>query len=84
MSPMEIVIEPERGRADSFRFTFTTNDGKIAGRVSIAMEGRSDTRSPEEKMRAAQIKVEHLAHAFANAISEKRYAHRTGRPEAPR
>jgi len=73
----EILIEPERGHADSFRFVFTTDDGKIAGRVSVAMEGRPDTRSREEKMRAAQIKVEHLAHAFANAISAKRYAHRT-------
>jgi hypothetical protein len=42
--------------------------------VSVALDGRPDTRSREEKMRAARIKVERLAHAFANASSEKRYA----------
>jgi hypothetical protein len=73
----EIAIAPERGHADMFHFSFTTQDGKLSGRVSVAMEGRPDTRSREEKMRAARIKVEHLAHAFANASSEKRYAQDT-------
>jgi hypothetical protein len=73
----EILMEPLRGHPSAFRFTFTSNDGKITGQVSVALEGRPETRSAEEKMRAAQLKVEHLAHAFANAVSEKRYADRT-------
>ena len=44
----EIAITPERGHADMFHFSFTTQDGKLSGRVSVAMEGRPDTRSREE------------------------------------
>jgi hypothetical protein len=77
MSHEEIVLEPERGHADMYHFTFTSRDGKITGRVSVALEGRPDTRSRDEKMRAARIKVEHLAHAFYAAVSESRYAHKT-------
>jgi hypothetical protein len=74
MYQAEVSIAPERGHADTFHFSFTTKDGTLSGRVSVAMEGRPDTRSREEKMRAARIKVGHLAHDFANASSEKRYA----------
>ena len=64
----EIVLAPERGHADTFHFSFTTKDGIV---------GRPDSRSREEKMRAARIKVEHLARAFATASSERRYAQNT-------
>ncbi len=74
MSGETILLEAERGHTDVFRFTFATKDGTITGRVSVAIEGRPDTRSREEKMRAARIKVEHLTHALAAAVSEKRYA----------
>jgi hypothetical protein len=57
------IGDTDSGHADTFHFSFTTKDGTLSGRVSVAMEGRPDTRSREEKMRAARIKVEHLAHA---------------------
>ena len=74
MYQAEIVMGPERGHANTFHFSFSTKDGQLTGRVSVALDGRPDNRSREEKMRAARIKVEWLAHAFANASSEKRYA----------
>ena len=52
----EIVLAPERGHADTFHFSFTTKDGQLTGRVSVALVGRPDNRSREEKMRAARIK----------------------------
>jgi hypothetical protein len=73
----EIVMAPERGHADTFHFSFTTKDGQLTGRVSVALVGRPDNRSREEKMRAARIRVEHLARAFATASSERRYAQHT-------
>jgi len=72
----EVSVEAERGHADVYRFTYTAKDGTITGRVSVTLEGRPDTGSREEKMRAARIKVEHLAHSFATAITEKRFAGR--------
>ena len=54
-----------------------THDGEITGRVSVAIEGKSETRSSEEKLRAAKIKVEHLVNAASQAVAEKRYADRT-------
>jgi hypothetical protein len=75
MGDDQILLEPERGHADWYHFSFTSRDGKLTGRVSIALEGRPDNRTREEKMRAARIKVEYLAHAFYAATTESRYAH---------
>jgi hypothetical protein len=77
MSDAAIILEPVRGHPNAFRFSFTTHDGEITGRISVAMEGRSETRSNEEKMRAAKIKVEHLVNSLCQAASERRYADRT-------
>src|SRR3954452_17860933 len=38
---------------------------------------REETRSSEEKLRAAKIKVEHLVNAASQAVAERRYAERT-------
>ena len=77
MSDAEIAIEPVRGHPNAFHFRFATHDGEITGRVSVAIEGKSETRSSEEKLRAAKIKVEHLVNAASQAVAEKRYADRT-------
>jgi hypothetical protein len=77
MRNAEIAIEPVRGHPNDFHFSFSTHDGEITGRVSVAHEGKPETRSSEEKMRAAKIKVEHLVNAASQAIAEKRYADRT-------
>ena len=77
MSDAALILEPVRGHPNAFRFSFTTHDGEITGRISVAMEGRSETRSNEEKMRAAKIKVEHLVNSLCQAVSERRYADRT-------
>jgi hypothetical protein len=73
----EIALEPVRGHPDAFHFSFSTHDGEITGRISVAIEGKSETRSNEEKMRAAKIKVEHLVNSLCQAASERRYADRT-------
>jgi hypothetical protein len=77
MSDAAIILEPLRGHLNAFRFSFTTHDGEITGRISVAIEGKSETRSNEEKMRAAKIKVEHLVNSLSQAASERRYADRT-------
>jgi hypothetical protein len=77
MSDAEIAIEPVRGHPNAFHFRFATHDGEITGRVSVAIEGKSETRSSEEKLRAAKIKVEHLVNAASQAVAERRYADRT-------
>jgi hypothetical protein len=77
MSDAEISLEPVRGHPNVFQFSFTTHDGEITGRITVAIEGKSETRSNEEKMRAAKIKVEHLVNSLCQAASERRYADRT-------
>ena len=77
MSNAEIALEPVRGHPSAFQFSFTTHDGEISGRITVAIEGKPETRSNEEKMRAAKIKVEHLVNTLSQAVSEKRYADRT-------
>ena len=74
MSQESILIRPVSGQPDTFQFTFTSKDGKITGQVSVAFEGRPDTRKNDEKMRAARIKLGHLTDAFAAAVRESRYA----------
>lgn len=73
MTGDEILVEPEKGEADSFRFSFTTQDGKITGRVSVKIEGGPDTRSKHDKMRAAQHKIEHLSRGLSLAASENQF-----------
>ena len=77
MSHDAIALDPVRGHPNVFQFSFTTHDGEITGRISVAIEGKSETRSNEEKMRAAKNKVEHLVNALCQAASERRYADRT-------
>jgi len=74
MSNAAIALEPVRGHPNAFQFSFTTPDGEITGRISVTLDGKPETRSNEEKMRAAKIKVEHLVQALSQAASEKRYA----------
>jgi hypothetical protein len=74
MSDAAIALEPVRGHPNAFQFSFTTHDGEITGRISVTLEGKPETRSNEERMRAAKIKVEHLVQALSQAASEKRYA----------
>ena len=74
MSDAAIALEPVRGHPNAFQFSFTTHDGEITGRISVTLDGKPETRSSEEKMRAAKIKVEHLVQALSQAASEKRYA----------
>src|SRR4051795_2708940 len=70
VSDAEIAIEPVRGHPTAFHFSFATHDGEITGRASVAIEGKSETRSSEEKLRAAKIKVEHLVNAAPQAVAE--------------
>jgi hypothetical protein len=81
MSDAEIAIEPVRGHPNAFHFRFATHDGEITGRVSVAIEGKPETRSSEEKLRAAKIKVEHLVNAAPKP--SLRNAMPTG-PEGPK
>ena len=77
MREVAIALEPVRGHPNAFQFSFTTLDGEITGRISVTLDGKPETRSSEEKMRAAKIKVEHLVKALSQAASEKRYADRS-------
>ena len=77
MSEAAIALEPVRGQPNAFQFSFTTHDGEITGRISVTLDGKPETRTSEEKMRAAKIKVEHLVQALSQAASEKRYADRS-------
>jgi hypothetical protein len=69
----KIILEPEP--SGGFRFTFETDDGQITGRVSIDSEGNNE-RTPEEKERAAKIKITQLCEGIAQASEEDRYAPR--------
>ncbi len=64
MTDLSIVLEPQRGKPDEFRFSFATTDGNLTGHVSVTGHDVPDGREPDEKMRAARLRVEHLAHLF--------------------
>jgi hypothetical protein len=74
MHDARISIRPERGHPDTFRFSYSIHDGEVTGRVAIALEGPDDTRTSEQKMRAAKLKVQYLVDALGVAVSEARFA----------
>jgi hypothetical protein len=43
MYQAEIVMGPERGHANTFHFSFSTKDGQLTGRVSVALAGCGKT-----------------------------------------
>src|SRR5215210_1651711 len=54
---------------NAFKFTFTGDNGKITGRVTIGA-GLPDARKPEEKLEAAKRKIRALAAEFTTAASK--------------
>jgi hypothetical protein len=71
-----VVVEDEPGCI--FRFTYSTEDGEITGKVCVADEQHDhDTRSLDEKRRAAELRIRALCDCLAEACDENQYAHRT-------
>ena len=71
-----ILLEDEPGCV--FRFTYSTEDGEIAGKVCVAQNGdEPDGRSLDEKRRAAELRIRNLCDCLAEACDENLYAHRT-------
>ena len=56
---------------DAFKFTFTTSNGKLSGRVDIAVPANApDRRTPAEKLEVAKRKIRTLAAEFLVAAEE--------------
>jgi len=68
MAGSEIVLAQDGQNA--IKFTFTSRNGKITGRVAIGA-GMPDPRRPEEKAEAARRKIRALAAEFAKVIGEE-------------
>ena len=73
MAENKILLAAD-GKA-AFKFTFSTDNGKITGRVSVARRGGGpDVRTAEEKVKAAKTKINDLASELTEAASKDRYA----------
>jgi hypothetical protein len=71
-----VVVEDEPSGV--FRFTYSTEDGEIAGKVCVATGGDEvDSRSLDEKRRAAELRIRALCDCLAEACDENLYADRT-------
>ena len=62
-------IRLDQDGQNAFKFTFTGDNGKITGRVTMGA-GLPDTRKPEEKVEAAKRKISVLAAEFTTAASK--------------
>src|SRR5215210_413751 len=62
-------IRLDQDGQNAFKFTFTGDNGKIAGRVTVGA-GLPDARKPEEKVEAAKRKIRALAAEFIKAASK--------------
>jgi hypothetical protein len=78
MPEPKIIIVVDNEAECTFRFTYVTEDGEITGRVSVpdAADG-VDSRSLDEKRRAAEQRISALCDCLAQACDENDYAHRT-------
>ena len=65
----ETTIGLERDGDNAFKFTFTTDNGKLIGRVAVAVSGGPDKRGSAEKEAAAKRKIKALAGEFAEAAT---------------
>ncbi len=68
MSASDILLAPDGPEA--FKFTFTTENGRIMGRVAVDTAQRPDNRTDEEKAAAAKKRVKALAGEFLKAASK--------------
>jgi hypothetical protein len=54
----------------SYRFTFTSKRGELAGRVTVGIEGPPDRRSSEDREQAAKNQILALSREFSAACGE--------------
>jgi hypothetical protein len=68
MAENELILEPDG--EGSFKFTFVSDRGELAGRVGVGLEGPPDRRSKEDKEQAARNQILALAREFAQACGD--------------
>ena len=54
----------------SYRFTFASARGELAGRVTVGIEGPPDRRSREDREQAAKNQILALSREFAEACGD--------------
>jgi hypothetical protein len=53
---------------DGYQFTISTDDGKVSGHVSVAIQsGHPDRRTPKQKLEAAKHRIRRLAETLNKA-----------------
>ena len=71
MAKSDILLDVDGKDAFKFKFTFTTPNGKLSGRVDIAVPANApDRRTPAEKLEVAKRKIRTLAAEFLVAAEE--------------
>lgn len=56
---------------NSYKFAFEADDGKITAQVSVALTGKPDTRTEDEKKTLALKKLKKITKALNAAIKEE-------------